>query len=137
HLWELFCLVASRSVSPAILQRRHSSAACNSSIGIRDRAARLISTLAMAAQFGPQNRNNPDFRFSLPILLNWYGRRFRYYSHTAGSRCRLLRHRPAQFRSVCHGRGETMRQRFIALLATTALFAAVTGHALAHENLPL
>ena len=27
------------------------------------------------------NRNNPDFRFSLPILLNWYGRRIRYYPH--------------------------------------------------------
>ena len=30
---------------------------------------------------GRQNRNNPDFRSSLPILLNWYGRRIRYYPH--------------------------------------------------------
>src|SRR6186997_357810 len=29
----------------------------------------------------PNNRNDPDFLFYLPILLNWYGRRTRYYPH--------------------------------------------------------
>jgi hypothetical protein len=30
---------------------------------------------------GPHNRNDPDFLFYLPILLNWYWRRIRYFPH--------------------------------------------------------
>src|SRR4051794_21382756 len=50
----------------------------------------------------------------------------------SAARCATALHTSAAFVTE----GETMRQRFITLLATTALFTAVASHALAQENLP-
>ena len=115
RLWELFywpCfhgdLASSGSSGTEDLSHRSAVRLCPPQRGELLRR-QLLGGSPVASRSGPcvgrQNRNNPDFRFSLPILLNWYGRRIRYYPHVdlrADARRAIG---PMRFHRVSHGRG--------------------------------
>jgi len=52
----------------------------------------LLLDTAVTRAAARHNRHNPDFRFSLPILLNWYRQRIRYYPHLASRMLRTVRY---------------------------------------------
>ena len=102
HLWELFiallAMPASRVVCDPVWElsaglgwqfctmigglSKFLGIALNGAEDGPARSVGLPSPLALALPCGPHNRNDPDFLSSLPILLNRYGRRIRYYPHS-------------------------------------------------------
>jgi hypothetical protein len=88
HLWELFYWA--RSVQTPFQQAAPAPGLGVLSLDTGPPRRERLAGWRRYRSWAPHNRHKPDFRHSLPVLLNWYERRIRYYRHVdlrANARC--------------------------------------------------